>query len=70
MVELGIYKHYKGGLYKVIANGLIESTQHPAVIYEAMYDNPKSKIWIREEADFLATVEVDGQRVARFTKQD
>lgn len=70
MVELGMYKHYKGGLYKVIANGLIESTQQPAVVYEAMADNPKSQIWIREEADFLATVDVDGQTIPRFVKQD
>ena len=34
MVELGIYHHYKGYKYKVIANGLLEATQQhidPAV---------------------------------------
>ena len=68
MIALGVYKHYKGGEYEVIANGLLENTEEPAVVYKALYDNPKSEVWIRTEADFLATVEHSGQQVPRFTK--
>lgn len=31
MIELGEYRHYKGGEYEVIANGLLENTGEPAV---------------------------------------
>ena len=67
MVELGIYHHYKGYKYKVIANGLLEATQQPVVVYQALYDNPLSSVWVRPEQEFLDAVHVDGKLVPRFS---
>lgn len=70
MVPLGKYRHYKGGEYEVIANGLLESTEQPVVIYKALYPNDKSEIWVRAEAGFTVVVEHDGQSQPRFQKLD
>lgn len=47
MIKPGIYKHYKGDLYRVhfVAKG--EEAHEDLVVYEALYDNPVSKYWVR-----------------------
>ncbi len=70
MVTPGIYQHFKGNKYRVIGVGLIEATETPAVVYEALYDNDKSKLWIRPVEEFESTVEVGGKTVARFKRLD
>ncbi len=67
MVALGIYEHYKGNRYEVIAEGLYESTEEPVVIYKALYENSRSQFWVRPVNSFLETVEVDGKQIPRFT---
>ncbi|OGL66403.1 hypothetical protein A2856_01775 [Candidatus Uhrbacteria bacterium RIFCSPHIGHO2_01_FULL_63_20] len=63
---LGVYEHYKGNCYEVIAEGKIEATLEPCVIYRALYG--EGDVWVRPTADFLAEVEKDGVRVPRFRK--
>ena len=41
-------------------------TLEPLVVYEAQYDNPVSKLWVRPAAMFEDLVEVDGKKVPRF----
>ena len=53
--KLGCYRHYKGGFYMVIANGYLESTGEPAVIYKS---HDTGKIWVRSLANWSETVEV------------
>ena len=65
-----IYKHYKGGLYRVICIAKHSETLEDLVIYEALYDNPDSKLWARPMNVFIGKVVVDGKEVERFTKQD
>ena len=36
------------------------------VVYEALYDNPEGKLWIRPKEMFLETVERDGKVTPRF----
>jgi hypothetical protein len=65
----GTYRHYKKGtLYKVLAVGLHCETLEEMVVYEALYDNPTSKVWIRPAAMFEEEVEVEGKKVRRFEK--
>ena len=68
MVEVGIYEHYKGFRYRVIGIGLYEATEEPVVIYEALYENDKSKLWVRPVDSFEETVEVNGEVVPRFKR--
>ena len=63
-----IYKHYKGGRYKIIGIAKHSETLEEFVVYEALYDNPESRLWIRPKKMFLESVVVDGKEVERFKK--
>lgn len=66
MIKPGIYKHYKGGMYKVICVSKHSETLEDLVVYEALYDNQTSKFWARPISMFSDTVEVDGVSIPRF----
>lgn len=66
MIKPGIYKHYKGGMYKVLGVAKSSEDYSDVVVYEALYDNPMSKLWVRPLEDFLSEVEVEGKKVKRF----
>lgn len=40
----GIYKHYKGGIYKVLIKGTHTETSKEMVVYKSLKDG---RIWIR-----------------------
>lgn len=63
----GIYRHYKGKNYRVIDVAKHSETLEELVVYETLYDSPAGKLWVRPKTMFLEEVEVDGQRVPRFT---
>ena len=65
-MKLGKYRHFKGKLYKVIGVAKHSETLEEFVVYEALYENPVSKVWIRPKKMFLEIVEVDGKKVPRF----
>lgn len=62
----GIYKHFKGGQYKVIGTAKHSETLEDFVVYEALYENKTSKLWVRPKAMFQESVEVAGKVVPRF----
>ncbi|MGC2310498.1 MAG: DUF1653 domain-containing protein [Candidatus Babeliaceae bacterium] len=49
----GLYEHYKGKHYKVIAVSRNVDDLSWWVIYEALYHNSVSKIWHRKIEDFV-----------------
>jgi len=61
---IGIYQHYKGNQYEVIAIGHHEETHEELVVYRAMHD--LSQIWIRPKDIFFSNVQHEGQEVPRF----
>ena len=66
-MKLGKYKHSKkGNFYRVIAVGKHSETLEEYVVYEALYDNPTSKIWIRPKDMFLEEVDINGKQTPRF----
>ena len=63
MLELGRYKHYKGGEYEVIGVVRHSETLKEHVVYRHLDDG---SLWVRPLAMFLEEVEVDGVRMPRF----
>lgn len=62
----GIYRHYKGNLYRVIGTAKHSETLEELVIYKAMYENEEGGLWVRPKSMFLEEVEIDGQKIPRF----
>jgi len=60
----GLYRHYKGGQYKLIGAALDSADEKNLVVYQNVEDN---KIWVRDLDNFLEEVEVSGQKLPRFT---
>ncbi len=66
-MKTGIYRHSKtGNLYRVHFVGKHSETLEDLVIYEALYDNKKSKYWVRPLTMFEEMVMIDGKQVPRF----
>ncbi len=60
--EGGYYRHYKGGVYKVICTAKHTETEEFMVCYE----DKKRHCWVRPLTMFTETVLVDGNQVPRF----
>ena len=52
-----IYRHYKGGLYTVVARAIKEDTLEPLVIYQS---NARGTVWARTLANFAEEVHLEG----------
>jgi len=66
-MKTGIYKHSKtGNLYKVHFVAKHSETLEDFVVYEALYDNKKSKYWVRPIKMFEELVTINNQQVPRF----
>jgi hypothetical protein len=68
------YRHFKtGNTYRVVALGKDADTLEDLVIYEAEYENPESKVWVRRRAAFEGQAEWpkgSGLQVPRFARID
>lgn len=60
----GIYQHYKGPRYQVLACGHHSETEEALVFYRALYG--EQGFWARPLAMFTEQVSVDGVDVPRF----
>ena len=56
----------KGQKYKVIGTAKHSETLEDLVIYEALYNNKVSRLWVRPKKMFLEKVEIKGKKVPRF----
>lgn len=66
-MKIGIYKHSKTGhKYRVHFIVKHSETLEDMVVYEALYDNEKSKFWVRPLKEFEELVELNGKKVPRF----
>jgi len=64
-IQLGRYKHFKGGEYEVLGVARHSETQEELVVYRALYG--EHGLWVRPRKMFTEIVEVNGQQVPRFT---
>ena len=65
MIKLGRWKHFKGNIYEVIANGFDSEDGQPIVIYRDT--SGERKIWTRRESEWLDNVTKNGANLQRFT---
>lgn len=64
----GLYRHYKGGEYRVIGTARHSESDELLVVYRCLYDN--DSLWVRPLAMFMEAVNVNGQQVPRFLRID
>jgi hypothetical protein len=60
----GLYRHYKGNEYRVVALARHSETREVVVVYQALYG--ERGLWVRPAAMFVETVVIAGQTVPRF----
>lgn len=63
-LERGVWRHYKGNLYRVLDEATHSETLEPMVIYQALYGT--RGLWVRPRAMFLETVTIEGRQSPRF----
>lgn len=63
----GLYRHYKGLMYEVVATVRHSESLEPMTLYRALYGD--KGLWVRPAAMFNEEVVIDGVRQARFAKQ-
>ena len=63
-IPKGIYKHFKGNIYKVIGIAKHSETLEEQVVYVSIEDD--SDIWVRPATMFVDRVERDGKAFQRF----
>lgn len=66
-LKIGKHQHSKtGNFYKVIGLAKHSETLEDLVVYECLYDNPKSKLWVRPLKMFTEEIELNGKKLPRF----
>ena len=61
----GVYRHFKGNLYRLITVARHSETLEEMVVYQALYG--EGGTWVRPAAMWLEKVERDGITYQRFT---
>lgn len=67
-IDPGLYRHYRGNFYRVIAVARHSETGEDMVVYGCLYGD--CSLWVRPLAMFAETVAVDGGHVSRFERYD
>lgn len=67
-VEPGVYRHFKGNLYRVLCNAVDSETGEAMVVYRALYG--ERGVWVRPARMWNERVERDGGSFVRFVKVD
>ena len=62
----GLYRHYKGGQYRVLGTVRHSETLEPMTLYQALYG--QQGLWVRPAAMFGETLVIDGVERARFER--
>ncbi len=63
----GIYEHYKTKRhYKVIGIAKHSETLEDLVVYECLYENKTSQLWVRPLTMFTEEVLFEGVKLPRF----
>lgn len=63
-LKKGIYRHYKGGEYRILNEVKNSETKEDLIVYQDLAD--EKKIWARPKKLFLEVVEIAGAKKPRF----
>ena len=63
-IKPGIYRHFKGNMYKVLYTAKHSETMEDMVVYQALYGD--MGIWVRPRAMFCEEIVRDGKTIVRF----
>jgi hypothetical protein len=61
----GVYRHFKGNLYRLIGIASHSETLEPMAVYQALYG--EKGLWVRPAAMWSEIVNKDGYCGPRFT---
>lgn len=64
-VKPGVYRHFKGNLYRVLFTAQHSETREEMVVYQALYG--ERGYWVRPAAMWLETVKRENYTGLRFT---
>lgn len=64
-IKLGVYRHFKGNEYEVLAVATHSETLEPMVVYRALYGD--GEVWVRPLSMWNETVDRNGVKQERFT---
>lgn len=56
-LQPGIYQHFKGNKYRLLGVGKHSETLEPMVVYEALYENPEGRLWVRPLSLFVEVID-------------
>lgn len=63
-IQPGIYRHFKGNLYRVLCTARHSETAEEMVVYQTLYG--EGGIWVRPAAMWNETINRDGYCGPRF----
>ena len=63
-IKLGLYEHYKGNKYQVIAVAHDSDTLEEMVVYRALYGD--NNLWVKKIDIWLKPEVINGQEIPRF----
>ena len=63
-IQPGLWRHFKGNLYRVQGIALHSETGEEMVVYQALYG--ERGLWVRPAKMFFETVERGGKTMKRF----
>jgi len=63
LTQPGIYRHYKGGLYRLLTVATNEADHEPVVVYISLQHG---SIWVRPVSSWVESVETQGGFTRRF----
>lgn len=64
MIKPGIYEHYKGRQYELIAIANHSETLEKMVVYKALYG--EGEYWVRPLSMWEELIDLNGEQVHRF----
>ena len=64
-LQPGLYRHFRGNLYRLLYVAKHSETLEPMVVYRALYG--EKDFWVRPAAMWSETVQVGGVYMRRFS---